>query len=129
MTTKERLKIFIKTLEIPVSRFEKQLNVSNGYVNSIQNSIQPDKLSLILDFYPNLNIEWLLLGKGEMLKSAPGSQPTAHTPQPDERLCEPSVEYPASANQETQLLRQHIAALERTIRDKEEIIRLLKQKL
>lgn len=127
MTTKERLKIFIKTLKIPVSRFEKQLNVSNGYVNSIQNSIQPDKLSLILDFYPNLNIEWLLLGKGEMLKS--GSQPTAHTPQPDERLCEPSADYSASTNKETQLLRQHIAALERTIQDKEEIIRLLKQKL
>lgn len=60
---------------------------------------------------------------------APDPQPTAHSPQPDERLCEPSSDYPAPTNKETQLLRQHIAALERTIRDKEEIIRLLKQKL
>ena len=56
------------------------------------------------------------------------SQPTTHTPQPDERLSEPSSDYPASANREIRLLRQHIIALERTIRDKEEIIRLLKSK-
>jgi hypothetical protein len=27
-----------------------------------------DKLELIIEKYPNLNIEWLLTGKGEMLK-------------------------------------------------------------
>lgn len=50
-------------------------------------------------------------------------------PQPDERLCDPSADYLTSANREIQLLRQRIADLERTIHDKEEIIRLLKQKL
>ncbi|MED9961643.1 MAG: helix-turn-helix domain-containing protein [Bacteroidales bacterium] len=50
-------------------------------------------------------------------------------PQPDERLCDSSADYLASANREIQLLRQRIADLERTIHDKEEIIRLLKQKL
>lgn len=50
-------------------------------------------------------------------------------PQPDERLCDPPADYLTSANREIQLLRQRIADLERTILDKEEIIRLLKQKL
>jgi transcriptional regulator with XRE-family HTH domain len=49
-------------------------------------------------------------------------------PQRDERLCDPSADYLTSANREIQLLRQRIADLERTILDKEEIIRLLKQK-
>lgn len=50
-------------------------------------------------------------------------------PQPDERLCDSPADYLASANREIQILRQRIADLERTIHDKEEIIRLLKQKL
>lgn len=34
MTTKERLKLFIKTQNMTVSEFEKAIKVSNGYVNS-----------------------------------------------------------------------------------------------
>ena len=129
MSTKERLKKYIKYLNIPISAFEKSIGVGNAYVNSISQSIQPDKLLLIVEKYPDLNIEWLIIGKGEMLKSYPGSQLPAHSPQPDEHLSEPSAGYyPTSVSQENQLLRQHIIALERTIRDKEEIIRLLKSK-
>lgn len=57
-----------------VSAFEKSIGVANGYVNSISKSIGIDKISLILEKYPNLNIEWLLTGRGEMLK-------TKHTPE------------------------------------------------
>ena len=49
MTTKERLKLFIQTQNLSISEFEKSIKVSNGYVNSITKSIQPDKLSLIVD--------------------------------------------------------------------------------
>jgi transcriptional regulator with XRE-family HTH domain len=48
-------------------------------------------------------------------------------PQRDERLREPNAAY--NRDIEITLLRQRIADLERTIHDKEEIIRLLKQKL
>jgi hypothetical protein len=51
------------------SQFEKIVGLSNGYVNNIQESISPSKLSLILENFPELNLEWLLVGKGEMLKS------------------------------------------------------------
>lgn len=57
-----------------VSAFEKSIGVANGYVNSISKSIGIDKVSLILEKYPNINIEWLLTGRGEMLK-------TKHTPE------------------------------------------------
>ena len=52
-----------------VSAFEKSIGVANGYVNSISKSIGIDKVSLILEKYPNINIEWLLTGRGEMLKT------------------------------------------------------------
>lgn len=69
MTVKERIKIVIKHYNLTVSAFEKSLNASNGYVNSISKSIGLDKITLILEKYSDLNIEWLLSGKGEMLKS------------------------------------------------------------
>lgn len=69
MTVKERIKIVIKHYNLTVSAFEKSLNASNGYVNSISKSIGLDKITLILEKYSDINIEWLLSGKGEMLKS------------------------------------------------------------
>ncbi len=56
-------------MSIPITVFEKSINASNGYVNSISKGIGEEKRFLILEKYPNLSIEWLLTGKGEMLKS------------------------------------------------------------
>lgn len=68
-TVKERLTRFLKTLRIKQYEFCDALGVSHGYVCSIRQSIAPDKLSKIRESYPELNIEWLLTGKGEMLNS------------------------------------------------------------
>lgn len=66
---KERLSEFIKFKKMSVVEFERIIGVSNGYVSSISKSIQPDKLEIISDNNPELNLEWLLIGKGSMLKS------------------------------------------------------------
>ena len=141
MTTKERLKLFIKTQNLSVSEFEKSIKVSNGYVNSITKSIQPDKLSLIVDKYPLINIYWLLLGKGDMLLPSGEHQEPADVPHEPvgEKSAgksgdnssnlvadEPQGYYSTSPTE--QGLRQLISALERTIKDKEEIISLLKER-
>ena len=68
MSVKHRLKIFINNEKLTVSDFEKSINVANGYVNSISKSIGIDKIAIILEIFPKLNIEWLLIGKGKMLK-------------------------------------------------------------
>jgi hypothetical protein len=68
MNVKERVKEFTKYCNITISAFEKSIHVANGYVNSISKSIGIDKIASILEIYPNLNIEWLLAGKGFMLK-------------------------------------------------------------
>lgn len=63
---KERLLKYIKSIEMPISEFEKKIGVSNGYINSISKSIQPDKLENISKNFPDLSIKWLLLGEGNM---------------------------------------------------------------
>lgn len=68
MSVKERLKKFIKSENISVISFEKSIDASNGYVNSIAKNIGIDKLSKIIELYSKLSIEWLLTGNGTMLK-------------------------------------------------------------
>lgn len=68
MTVKDRIKEFCKSENLSISAFEDTIRVSNGYVNSISKSIGIDKLNTILEIYPNINLEWLLTGKGKMLK-------------------------------------------------------------
>jgi hypothetical protein len=43
--------------------------LSNGYINNIRVSIQPKTLDKIIAHYPELNIEWLITGQGEMIKN------------------------------------------------------------
>lgn len=68
MSVRERFKIFIKYSNLSVSAFEKSISASNGYVNNISKTIGSDKLEVIAEKYPNLNLSWLTLGEGEMLK-------------------------------------------------------------
>lgn len=66
---KDRIKAFLKSQNITVTSFEESIGVSNGYVNAISKSIGIDKINTILEKYSNLNIEWVLTGKGTMLKN------------------------------------------------------------
>lgn len=68
MSVKERLIEFLKSQGISQRLFEQTIGVSNGYVNNIRVSIQPDKVQRIAQHYPNINTGWLLSGEGEMLK-------------------------------------------------------------
>ena len=69
MSVKQRLIEFIKREGLSQSRFEKAVGLSNGYVNNISKGIGADKLQRITEKFPYLNAEWLLTGKGEMLKA------------------------------------------------------------
>lgn len=67
MSVKERIIEFIKYKNIGQAAFEKSVGLSNGYVNNIRKSIQPDKVQRIALKYPELNTGWLMTGNGEML--------------------------------------------------------------
>jgi len=67
MTTKERLIKFLDHLNISQGKFEKNVGLSNGYVNNVGESIRRLQLNKISNVYPELNTAWLLTGVGEML--------------------------------------------------------------
>jgi len=67
MQIKERIKVFVDNQKISISQFEKNCNLSNGYVQSMRLGFGVTKLENVLKAYPNLSKEWLLYGNGEML--------------------------------------------------------------
>ena len=69
MSFKSRLKEFIQSQNLRVLAFEKSINASNGYVNSLTKGISTKKYIIINQKYPNLNMDWLLTGVGTMLVS------------------------------------------------------------
>ena len=68
-TLKERLIEFIKSQGLSQGKFEKRMNFSNGYVNSISKGIGGEKLQRIIGEFPQLNSDWLLYGRANMLNN------------------------------------------------------------
>lgn len=68
MTTKDRLKMFVSSLGLGRNKFETLLGLSNGYISSKSSAISSDVIEKIAFAYPNLNLEWLLRGEGDMIK-------------------------------------------------------------
>lgn len=67
MTIIDRITEFRKYIGIGQTAFESSIGVSRGYLSNIK-SIGSDKLLNISAVYPQLNIDWLISGKGEMIK-------------------------------------------------------------
>ena len=68
MDLKDRILAYIKYLQIPVSEFERNSGLSNGYIKNFKGQLGVEKLENILKAYPELNYTWLVRGEGEMLK-------------------------------------------------------------
>ena len=79
---KDRIKEFVKRKYISVRDFQKIIGVSNAYVATIEKSISPKTQEKIAKAFPELNMEWLMTGNGEMF--LPSSQ------QPNMTMTEPT---------------------------------------
>lgn len=69
MNLKERLLEFLNYKGIEKSRFEKEVGLSNGFVDKAGNNTRLSSLDRISNKYPDLNINWLRTGEGDMLKN------------------------------------------------------------
>lgn len=76
-TMKQRMNEFLAYLDMSQCKFEKSVDMSNGWVNKIGDSIREDNLKKISEVYPMLNIAWLKTGVGSMLNQTEPSQQTA----------------------------------------------------
>lgn len=75
----QRLSQFIKIQGISVRSFEQSISASDGMIRRAINNnsdIQCKWLSIIAENYPQLNLTWLITGKGAMLNSQKESSNT-----------------------------------------------------
>lgn len=70
-TLQDRLKQFITSLDLSVLAFENECGMAQGTVNKMTNKSRQRTLEKIRKHYPQLNMEWLQTGMGEMLKQLP----------------------------------------------------------
>lgn len=69
--TLKRIKQYLDLKGIRVSVFEREIGMSNGsFASQLKNdkTIGVDKLEKILRIYSDIDIEWLLTGRGDILK-------------------------------------------------------------
>lgn len=86
MEVKDRLTQFLSYKKIGQVSFASIAGLSRGYVNNIVNSIGPVAQSKIAKSFPELNIGWLLTGKGNMLKDQSVSTDFENTNQQSEDM-------------------------------------------
>lgn len=64
---KDRLLLFIEYIGSNPRQFSKLLGKSDGYVRNIGKNVGSDVIGNILLLHPNLNVNWLITGNGDML--------------------------------------------------------------
>ena len=75
MSAKRNLLIYLKKKSISKAEFYKNTGVSNGFLDKSDN-ISSSNLALILNFYEDLSSDWLITGRGDMLKGSPNISPS-----------------------------------------------------
>lgn len=81
MGVKERLYSFLDDKNIRPSVFERQCGLSGGFCGKIGERITDGSLLLISKAFPELSIDWLKTGTGDMIKESvdlTGSNPEAN---------------------------------------------------
>lgn len=76
MTIKERAELFCEKKNISLAAFCRTSDVSNGYFTNLKGEIGYKICKKITRVYPELNLDWLQTGEGEMLNPAPAQPAT-----------------------------------------------------
>ena len=69
MDVNSRIRQFLKKMKITVQTFESSIGKTNGYIAHTK-SPTAGVLAEIAKVYPDLNLDWLITGEGEMLKNS-----------------------------------------------------------
>ena len=78
MNEKERIEHIIKTLNLSARQFASEIHVKPGTISNMmagRNNPSLDVMRRIMERYPTLNPEWLILGVGDMWRTEPGKEP------------------------------------------------------
>jgi hypothetical protein len=118
MNTIERIFKFIEYIGVSTNEFSKKINVSNGYFAKQRASnanIGSQIIEKIVNNYPELSTDWLITGKGEMLR---GAEPVARQPAASK---EPATPPPTGSDV--------MAIYKELLREKDEDIKALNRRI
>lgn len=73
MSDKDRIKEYLEYKHISKNKFYVQTGLSIGFLDS-GSSLGVDKARIIINTYPDINLNWLILGEGDMLRSDADAQ-------------------------------------------------------
>ena len=110
----ERIYQLIDYKKDSVYKISKEIGVSNGYFSKTKaknGSVGGDIIEKIVNYYTDVNVEWLITGEGPMLKQEQKSQ----TNTPNDKYLK--------------LLEEHNKTLKEQLKDKEEKEALYKEKI
>ena len=97
MAIKDRLKEYLTFKPLSLRELERQCKISNGVLGRITESTSPKTLKRISN-HSDLNVEWLLTGEGEMLKTKSNNEPVFNEDSDDGVNKVPLIPTPALAN-------------------------------
>lgn len=120
---KQRILLFLSDRGVTPYEFYKNTGVTRGILTQ-NNGISEDNISRFLAYFPEVNIEWLMTGKGEMIK-------TKHTP---EALIPENEPIPSNKDNKNEATKQDFSAsiIERflaTIQEQAEEIGRLRERV
>jgi hypothetical protein len=118
----ERIEIFMHFKKISPHAFEQKIDLSNGYFSKQLKhlgSVGSDILIRIHHAYSDLDILWVLLGEGQMLKQA-----EQESQQIDDIILEDFTNKYTSENKKLKKLENDFDKLQTSLSDKEKIIGL-----
>jgi hypothetical protein len=118
----ERIALFIHFKKITPHAFEQKIDLSNGYFSKQLKhlgSVGSDILIRIHHAYSDLDILWVLLGEGQMLKQA-----EQESQQIDDIILEDFTNKYTSENKKLKKLENDFDKLQTSLSDKEKIIGL-----
>ena len=78
ITFKDRLLFFLNYLKIGQTKFESYTGLVRGSISKIKDGMSAPNLAKIAKNYPQLSIDWLITGQGEMLKPTENNSRNVH---------------------------------------------------
>jgi len=119
MTTKQKIIQYLKFKNLSKREFYLKTGLSNGFLDSGK-YIGTDKLTTILNSFPDLSMNWLILNKGEMIKEIKEEEFQQNTKEQYHSLIQ--IE---SLQEYNKLLQDLIKEKDKLIIEKERVINLL----
>ena len=75
MEIKDRIYQLIAALKLKPTSFEKALGLSNSYLRNVK-SVAADTCRKVVETYPNVSLQWLICGEGDMFTDSSQSELT-----------------------------------------------------